>query len=127
MPKVTMTVFKVRMVVRKVRRKKERIIVTVERINQVREQIEQARGRMDEIRERINTLRTAPLTAEWRETAEGAIFVERLQRANDDFRALVDVIRRLTTVLGDSASRFQQTQQAIRDRAADLIAANPRR
>ena len=111
MPKVTVTVKTTIKLIRRARRAAERIRVKVERINQVRDQINQRRQQLQAIRDRIDRLRTNPITNAWRETAEGAIFVQNMERATRDLEAMIGVVQRLGTALQDSANRFQDAQQ----------------
>ena len=124
MPKVTVTVLKIGRLVRRARQAVDRIRVTVDRINQVRDEINQARARIDDIRQRIDAIRNNPVTQAWRDTAEGAAFVQRMQEASADIASMVNVITRFGTVLQNSAQNFQQTQQAVRNIAEGLARPN---
>ena len=118
--KATITAVKVTRTIRKAQKAAGAIRVKVERINAVRDRISASRGRMDDIRNHVERIRKEPVTEAWRQTAEGQIFAEQMQRAVADLALMINLIMRLTTVLNESATGFHDAQQAVVNRASDI-------
>lgn len=106
--------------VRTTRRATDLIRVTVDRIRTVNTQIVTARTRITEIRTRIDVLRTTTITQAWQQTAEGAIFVQRMLQCSQDLMRMTDLFGRMTTVLTQSADGFLQTQTTVKNIASNL-------
>lgn len=117
------TIIKIAKIVRRVRLAAEaadRIRVSVQRIIDAQTEMHNRRERIDNVGKLVLAIVNNPVTQAWKATAEGELFVQRMQDARRDIESLANVISRFVEVLRSSAEEFRRAQEKIVAMAGDL-------